>query len=281
VLGSGSAGNATLVEAGKFGILVDCGFTHRELANRLHAIGRTWANVNAAVLTHTHTDHWNRYALQHLRQSNIPLYLHPQHRDGLLAEVRDPLNSAGLLRDYSPGTAFDLGPLRVRAIQVCHDSEPTMAFRFDGADWAYGHASDLGCVDEHLIDLFAGVDVLGLEFNHDVSMQRNSRRPRFLIDRVLSDDGHLSNEQAAQALVALIAAGAPSALQAVFQLHLSRDCNKAELARHAALEVLDRVSPNTQLITSAQITPTKPVALGGPAPKLLKPTPVVVAAAPF
>jgi phosphoribosyl 1,2-cyclic phosphodiesterase len=280
VLGSGSAGNATLIEAGKFGILVDCGFSHRELANRLHAVGRTWTSINAVVITHTHSDHWNKFALAHLRSLGIPLYLHPQHHDAFAAtDVYAPLKTAGLLCDYSPGMAFDVGPVRVLAMRVCHDSEPTLAFRFDGDNWAYGHASDLGCVDEHLIDLFHGIDVLGLEFNHDVPMQRKSRRPRFLIERVLSEDGHLSNEQAAEAMLAIIESCGPSGLQAVIQLHLSRECNTAELARRAALDVLDRVSPGTQLITSEQLVPAQSIALGGPAPKLL--TTAVASAAPF
>lgn len=280
VLGSGSSGNATLIEAGKFGILVDCGFTHRELANRLHAVGRTWSNIHAAILTHTHADHWNKFALAHLRTLGIPLYLHPLHHHAFATtDAYTPLKSAGLLRDYSPGLAFDVGPVRVFAMRVCHDSEPTLAFRFDGGDWTYGHASDLGCADEHLIDLFHGIDVLGLEFNHDVPMQRKSRRPKFLVERVLSEDGHLSNEQAAEVMLAIVESCGTRALRAVIQLHLSRECNTAELARRAALAVLDRVSPGTQLITSEQLEPTVSIALGGPAPKLL--TSQVAVTSPF
>ena len=281
VLGSGSSGNATLIEAGKFGILVDCGFNQRDLANRLHAVGRSWASVNAIVITHTHSDHWNKFTLAHLRTLGIPLYLHPEHHNSFaVIDAYASLKSAGLLFDYHPGREFNLGPVRVLAMRVCHDSEPTMAFRFDGDDWAYGHASDLGCVDEHLIDLFHGVDVVGLEFNHDVPMQKKSRRPRFLVERVLSDDGHLSNEQAAGAMAAMIESCGRE-LRAVIQLHLSRECNTADLARQAALTVLDRVSPGTQLVTSEQLTPALSIALGGPAPKLLTSTTPVAAAAPF
>ena len=276
VLGSGSSGNATLIEAGQFGILVDCGFNQREIANRLQQIGRSWSNVRAVVLTHTHSDHWNKFALQHLRSLGIPLYLHPQHREYLKdCDAFVPLQAAGLLREYLPAFPFELGPIRATAIRVCHDSEPTLAFRFDTEDWAYGHASDLGCIDEHLIDLFEGIDALGLEFNHDVPMQRRSKRPRFLVERVLSDDGHLSNEQAA----ALLGTGEFCNLQAVIQLHLSRECNTPELAKRAGLQVLERVSPRTLLVTSEQAWPSKPIVLGESAAKRISVS--VTSSAPF
>jgi len=263
VLGSGSSGNATLLEAERFGVLIDCGFSQREIANRLQQIGRSWSHVQAVVLTHTHTDHWNKFALQQLRAQSIPLYLHPQHRDDLSQhDAYAPLHAAGLLREYRPGIAFDLGPVRVQSMCVCHDSEPTLSFRFETAAWAYGHASDLGCVDEHLIDLLHGVDALGLEFNHDVPMQRLSRRPRFLIERVLSDNGHLSNEQGAELLAAIFRSGGAEKLRHVIQLHLSRECNTPELARRVGLETLERLAARTKLVTSQQALPTNPVELG-------------------
>jgi phosphoribosyl 1,2-cyclic phosphodiesterase len=269
-LGSGSSGNATFLETDGFGILIDCGFSQREIANRLQAIGRNWSHVNAAILTHTHGDHWNKFALQHLRSLSIPLYLHPHHRRDLSQhEAYAPLHSAGLLHEYQPGIGFGLGPIRATSMRVCHDSEPTFAFRFEAAAWAYGHASDLGCADEHLIDMLHGVDALGVEFNHDVTMQHRSRRPRFLIDRVLSDDGHLSNEQAGELLGALFRSGGAEKLRHVIQLHLSRECNTPELAHRAGLDILERHAARTRLLTSLQGVPTNPVELGTdfPVPK--------------
>src|SRR5258707_600184 len=81
-----------------------------------------------------------------------------------------------------------------RRIRVSHDSDPTFAFRIDAHDspglaWAVGYASDLGCGSDELVAAFAGVDVLALEYNHDVKLERRSPRPKFLVDRVLSDSG--------------------------------------------------------------------------------------------
>ena len=145
----------------------------------------------------------------------------------------------------------------VRPVRVSHDSDPTFAFRIDGHSggelaWSVGYASDLGCYTPELIDLFAGVDVLALEYNHDVKLERNSPRPKFLVDRVLGDCGHLSNDQAAELTAAIAArsgAGFPSHL---VQLHLSRDCNRPELASATGRAALARLNPKTEVITAAQ-----------------------------
>lgn len=260
VLGSGSSGNATLVQAAGRGLLIDFGFAQRDLGLRLQAAGLNWSNINAVLLTHTHGDHWNRYTLEQFRRLKIPLIAHALHHDALAAcEEYGPLKKAGLVHGYS-ATPFTLGGfLRVQPVEVPHDSEPTFAFRIgqalpDGTSWSYGHASDLGCVPESLLDLFCGVDALALEFNHDVQLERASPRPRHLVQRVLSDRGHLSNAQAADALRAWIDTGD---IQAVVALHLSRDCNRPELALCAATAA----APQAQIYASTQSQPTPTIAI--------------------
>ncbi|MCU0704441.1 MAG: MBL fold metallo-hydrolase [Fimbriiglobus sp.] len=264
VLASGSAGNATLIEADGFGLLVDCGLPPQELTARMGAVGLGWPSVNAVVITHTHSDHWNRYTLEHLRRLNIPFFAHPRHHTTLATHAAyGPLARAGLTRDYRPGEPISLGGgLSLNAVQVPHDSDPTFAVRVDyscdGDGWAVGIASDLGRVPDGLYELFAGVDVLGLEFNHCVQMQRASRRPRFLVERVLGDFGHLSNRQAADAVRLFTGMGD---LTALVQLHLSRDCNTAELAMAAGQEALNAAGSSATLVTATQWHPAASVPL--------------------
>lgn len=260
VLASGSSGNAALIQTGGFGLLIDCGLPPRALTARLAEVGASWDAVGAVILTHTHGDHWKDLTLADLRSRRIPLYAHPDQFDHLAAAAPafESLDRAGLARTYQAGHPLGLAPgLVARPVRVSHDSEPTFAFRIDGHDphglaWSVGYASDLGCGSAELIDTFAGADVLAIEFNHDVRMERRSRRPRFLVDRVLSDCGHLSNEQAA-ALVAVIAArsgdGFPGCL---VQLHLSRDCNRPELAAAIGRAALAGLNPRAEVITAQQ-----------------------------
>ena len=263
VLGSGSSGNATLLQAAGRGLLIDFGFAPRDLGLRLQAAGLNWSNVNAALLTHTHGDHWNRYTLEQFRRLKIPLIAHALHHDALAAcDEYSPLKKAGLVHGYT-ATPFTLGGvLRVQPVEVPHDSEPTFAFRIgqalpDGTSWSYGHASDLGCVPETLLHLFCGVDALALEFNHDVQLERASPRPRHLVQRVLSDRGHLSNAQAADVLRVWVDTGEAGDIQAVVALHLSRDCNRPELALRAATAA----APHAQIYAATQALPTPTITI--------------------
>ncbi|HEY1191045.1 MAG TPA: MBL fold metallo-hydrolase [Gemmata sp.] len=270
VLASGSGGNTSLLALDGFGLLIDCGLQPRYLTARLQSIGSSWERVSAVVLTHTHTDHWKDATLAELRARRIPMYAHPQHyaymeRANSFATFRD----AGLAREYAEGRAIQLTKqLTCLPVRVSHDSVPTFAFRIDGYDdlhpapaWAIGYASDLGCGSPELVSAFAGVDVLALEYNHDELMERASPRPKFLVDRVLGDLGHLSNKQAAE-LTATIAGrsgeGFPGHL---VQLHLSKDCNKPELAAVAGREALVALNPATEVITARQDVAAKTITL--------------------
>jgi ribonuclease BN (tRNA processing enzyme) len=280
VLASGSSGNATLLEHDGFGLLIDCGLHPRFLTARLQSVGVKWERISAVVLTHTHTDHWKDAVLGDLRSRRIPLYAHARHFAHLerVAPAFGSLEMAGLTREYSDGKLLEFTPgLTCLPVRVSHDSEPTFAFRIDGLDaesvpsadgarpgnpaWSIGYASDLGCWVPALVAAFAGVDVLAIEYNHDELMERTSSRPRFLVNRVLGDQGHLSNKQAA-ALTAAVAGhsgeGFPGHL---VQLHLSRDCNKPELAAVAGREALVALNPVTEVITAKQDVAAKSIAL--------------------
>jgi phosphoribosyl 1,2-cyclic phosphodiesterase len=270
VLASGSSGNAALLEANGFGLLIDCGLGPRMLAARLREIGVTWGAVHAVILTHTHGDHWKDYTLADLRSRNIPFYAHVEQLAelGFLALSLEPLRRSGLARSYSSERALELAPgLVVRPVEVSHDAEPTFAFRIDQSDsdglaWSVGYASDLGCGSQELIEEFAGVDVLALEFNHDVKLERRSRRPQMLIDRVLGDTGHLSNEQAGELAAAIAARSGDGFPSHLVQLHLSRECNNAELALRAGRTALAGLNPLIEIVTARQDRAVKGIALG-------------------
>lgn len=267
VLASGSSGNAAFLSVHGFGLLVDCGIGPRVLADRLAAASAKWANVSAVVLTHTHGDHWKGLTLLRLLRERVHLVLHSEHAK-YLAEASPEfpgLAKAGLVRTFREGEDFAFTDrLTCRPVRVPHDSEPTFAFRFDGTDdgandgWSLGYASDLGHVPNELAKAFRSVDVLALEFNHDVEMQRRSLRPPDLVARVLGDRGHLSNRQAAEFVRATVRERT-APLQAVFQLHLSRECNGAELARAAAQDAFGPGLPRPSLVTARQDCPTAPL----------------------
>jgi len=239
------------------------------LTSRLREAGAGWDRVNAVLLTHIHGDHWKDRILADLRSRGIPLYAHSEHHDYLntAALAFIPLRKAGLARSYTGEDPIELAAgLVVRPVRVSHDAEPTFAFRIDQSDpeglaWSVGFASDLGCGSSELIEIFAGVDVLALEFNHDVRMEKRSRRPRHLIDRVLGDSGHLSNEQAGELAAAIAIRSGDHFPRHLVQLHLSRQCNRPELASAAGKMALAELNPGIEVTTARQDSAARTIAL--------------------
>ncbi len=266
VLASGSRGNACLVQSNGFGVLLDGGLPARDLRNRLQQGGHSLDSFQAMLLTHTHSDHWNDSTLGLLLRRGLPLYCHPSHHDILQRYSRyyARLQAAGLLRAFQPGEEFVLASeLTCIALPVCHDGGETFGFRFRGPGDLFGtaatigYASDLGTWDETLARELANVDLLAIEFNHDVDLELRSSRPMRLIERVLSEQGHLSNEQAAQLLQAVLQLSEPGRLRHLVQLHLSEDCNRPELARRSVQQVIEATAFEIQVHTAAQHKPGK------------------------
>jgi phosphoribosyl 1,2-cyclic phosphodiesterase len=264
VLGSGSAGNTTLLEADGFSLLIDVGLGPRQIATRLATVGVSWPRIRAVLLTHTHGDHWNDRALAHVLKLRIPVWCHADH----LAVLRKhcscfkAMQRAKLFRTYEPDHRWLFtGLLQCRPLSVRHDSGATFGFRFDGAAnlfgraWSLGYATDLGCWDAPLVEGLADVDLLAVEFNHDVGMQVASGRSARLIERVLGDEGHLSNEQAAGLAAAVVRRSAPRRLARLVQLHLSRECNRPDLARRAARQTLAQLDAQAEIHTAEQDAP--------------------------
>src|SRR5262249_42479496 len=136
VLASGSAGNASLLESDGFGILVDAGLGPRQLAARLAAVGASWQQVSAVLLTHTHSDHWNDRTFGHLARLRIPLYCHPEHHAALLrySPAFAGLRDAGLVHAYDAGQELALTPgLCCRPLRLRHDGAVTCGFRFEAS----------------------------------------------------------------------------------------------------------------------------------------------------
>jgi phosphoribosyl 1,2-cyclic phosphodiesterase len=272
VLASGSAGNASLIEVDGFGLLLDAGLGPRQLGDRLGAAGASWHSVQAVILTHTHSDHWNDRTFAHLHRRRLPLYCHRDHRPVLrrYAAAFTALEKADLVKDFEPGCDLVLAPrLRCRPLAVPHDAGATFGFRLEGPADLFGepvalaYAADLGCWDPALAKALSDVDLLALEFNHDVDLEHGSGRQPRVIARVLGDEGHLSNDQAAALVREVLRLSPPGRLRHLVQLHLSRDCNRPVLAQAAAREALNGVAVPVEVVTASQDTPGPTIHVGG------------------
>ncbi len=199
VLASGSRGNATLVRSAGAGLLVDLGIGPRALADRLASVGSHWDQIASAVLTHTHGDHVDNNTLLNMAKRRVVLYCHEGHRAGL---SRHPgfqaLETGALVRYYDERPFLTSTGIGIEPLELRHDGA-TFGFRIEAKpdrrrrSVAIGYVADTGSWSPGMADLLTEVDLLGLEFNHDVEMQRQSGRSWTLIRRNLGDRGHLSN----------------------------------------------------------------------------------------
>jgi phosphoribosyl 1,2-cyclic phosphodiesterase len=237
VLGSGSRGNSSLIQAGNAGLLIDLGIGPRSLAARLDAVGSSLARIGSAVLTHTHGDHIQDATIRLLSREKVALYCHEGHREGLAdwPGFRE-LDRLRLVRHFDDRPFLTPLGLRIEPVELSHDGGPTFGFRVEGRGErgrrtaSVGYMTDTGCWSEPMADAMADVDALGVEFNHDVTLQLNSGRSPYLIRRNLGDRGHLSNDQGASLVSAILERSGPGSVRDLVLLHLSEQCNRPNLA---------------------------------------------------
>lgn len=224
-LGSGSAGNGTVVEARSGGVahrlLVDCGFGPRQLAQRLARAGLACSDLDGIFITHEHSDHVG-CSVALARQHAIALWMSP----GTYAAIGSPPLGA-LLHLVQDGDTIDLGTLEARPFTVPHDAREPLQLRCSDGQHHVGLATDFGHASDHLLAQLAGCHALLLEANHDPELLARSAYPPFLKRRVGGDWGHLSNDAAGAILAALAHPG----LKRVVAAHLSERNNRPELVR--------------------------------------------------
>ena len=226
-LGSGSKGNATLIQAGDVLVMVDCGFSLRETERRLRRLGIEPEQLSAILVTHEHSDHCAGVARLSKRHQ-IPVYL----THGTAASGR--CDGASELRCFNSEETFHIDDLMVHAVRVPHDAAEPCQFRLEWQDRRLGILTDLGCITPHVIDSYSNCQSMVLEFNHDAQMLHDGPYPPQLKRRVGGDWGHLSNRQAADLLAELGGA----ALNNLVVAHISENNNSRPLAEQALVEVL-------------------------------------------
>ncbi|MGA9851457.1 MAG: MBL fold metallo-hydrolase [Gammaproteobacteria bacterium] len=227
LLGSGSRGNATLVQSGTTCVMVDCGFSVTETAARLGKLGIVPGNITAILITHEHADHVNG-VVRFAGRFNIPVHCTRGTFEGC--------GKLGLERAelFDPQTVFALDDLEVTPLTVPHDAREPTQFVFTDGKHKLGVLTDTGSLTSHIQLLLNGCNGLVLECNHDRDMLENGPYPVQLKLRVGGPLGHLSNAKAAVLLASLDW----SHLQHLVAAHLSEKNNTPDLAREALAQVM-------------------------------------------
>lgn len=231
-LGSGSTGNATVVESTAHGrtsrLLIDCGFGIRQLDQRLALAGLCTADLDAVFITHEHADHIGCVRQLAVR-AQLPVWMSQGTRSALNTTDIDPWLC--LARDGEP---LAVGGLQVTPFTVPHDArEPLQLTCTDGLA-TFGVLTDLGHITAHVTQHLQACHALLLECNHDPVLVAQSAYPPFLKQRITGRLGHLANEEAASLLKSLRS----GPLRQVVAAHLSLQNNTPELARQALVDAL-------------------------------------------
>ena len=234
VLGSGSRGNAILVEGGGTRILVDAGFSARDLARRLRLVGVDPDGLDGIVITHDHSDHTRGMGV-FARRHGTPVYLTQGTRDvcGKL------LKGDEVLVEYRAGTPFSVGSLTVEPFLTVHDArEPVGVAVVDrGSGGRLGVATDLGRPTAGIRHALSRCHILVLEANHDEVLLQDAPYPWSVKARIRSSHGHLSNHAAARFAQELH----HPELLAVVLAHLSAESNRPDMARRIVGQALREV----------------------------------------
>jgi phosphoribosyl 1,2-cyclic phosphodiesterase len=248
VLGSGSAGNCAYLETGEARVLVDAGLSPRQIRRRLAGLGRAPENLTAILVTHEHADHVQGLA-GIAQKLNIPVYCNRATKE----TVEFQLGASFDCRLFETGASFEIGDLLVDTFAVPHDAQDPVGFLLRTAAGNIGFVTDLGHVTKLVIERTRAANVLVLESNHDVKMLQDCvRRPWSLKQRILGRHGHLSNDDAAEAAAQIMSAD----LRHLYLAHLSRECNRPELAHCVMNERLQQIgATHVQLQLTAQDVP--------------------------
>ncbi len=228
-LGSGSKGNATIVQSGDTLLMIDCGFSLRETTRRMVRLGLEPEQLQAILVTHEHSDHCAGVA-RLSRRYNIPVYL----THGTAASGR--CDGSHEFRCFNCDEHIQIGDIDVQTVAVPHDAAEPCQFRLSSNGRSLGVLTDLGCVTPHVVASYRGCDSLLLEFNHDADMLQQGAYPAQLKRRVGGDWGHLNNHQAAQLLQQLDCA---ETLNNLVVAHISDNNNSRDCAEQALSTVLD------------------------------------------
>jgi phosphoribosyl 1,2-cyclic phosphodiesterase len=233
ILGSGSSGNCAYLETDQTRLLIDAGLSARQIRLRLAGIGRAPESLSGILVTHEHSDHIQGLGVL-AAKLGIPIYANRLTREEIETQFGGPFQ----WRVFETGATFEVGDVVVDTFSVPHDAQDPVGFLLRTPAARVGFLTDLGHATRLVIERVRTSNVLVLETNHDLRLlQEDPRRPWSLKQRILSRHGHLSNVAAADVAEAILSAD----LGHLYLGHLSRDCNRPELALEAVHGRLERL----------------------------------------
>lgn len=234
-IASGSSGNCIYIGSDKTHILVDAGISNRRIEKGLSELGVKGSELSGVLITHEHSDHIKGLGVLS-RKYGVPIYSTRE----TLEEIGASKSLGEFPRDlFCPichDVDFCIGDLEIKPFRIDHDAANPVAYRIQNETKSIAVATDMGHYSQYIIDHLQGLDAILLEANHDVRMLEAGPYPYYLKRRILSDYGHLSNENAGRLLSCILHDG----MKHIFLGHLSKENNYEELAYETVRQEISR-----------------------------------------
>lgn len=227
-LGSGSKGNATVIDSGKSRVLIDCGFNRKHARIRLQELSLDLTDIDAILVSHEHSDHAK--GVVHVCESISK----PFYSTYGTARALGWLDHS-LWRCIDSHDTFQIQDLNVKTVVVPHDSQEPVQFVVSNEQFKVGVLSDLGSLTPYVIEAYQQCHGLLLEANHDLQLLQQGAYPPSLKRRVAGDYGHLNNQQSVALLSKLLWPG----IQHVLASHVSDKNNRLDIVQKEFAQVLD------------------------------------------
>lgn len=232
ILGSGSRGNCAYLETNGVRLLIDAGFSGKQIRERLAIIDRTPELLNGILVTHEHSDHTQGLKVI-AAKLGIPVFANRLTLDAVSCQTKAKFNA----NVFQTGQSFDVGDVEVETFSIPHDAQDPVGFLIRTSGGNVGFLTDLGHATRLVLDRVRPANALILETNYDLQLlQEDTKRPWSIKQRITSRHGHLSNLAAGEAARHLVS----EELQHIFMAHLSRDCNNPALAKKTVQQEIDK-----------------------------------------
>lgn len=233
ILASGSSGNAIYVESDTTKLLVDCGLTGKKTEALLKQINRNPEDLDAILVSHEHSDHIKGVGIM-ARKYNLDIYANEKTWDAMTPKLGKLKTEQKYLFNVEENKT--IGNIDIVSFAVSHDAIDPQFYTFQKNNKQFVILTDTGYVNDRMRGMLRNADAYLMESNHDISMLRMGQYPWSLKQRILSDKGHLSNEDGALALTDMIG----DKTRRVYLGHLSKENNMKEIAHETVKEILIR-----------------------------------------
>ena len=251
VLGSGSTGNAVVVQGEDRALLIDAGFSMKQTRERMAKSGMDPATLQAILVSHEHGDHVKGLRVA-AKQLEVPVYC---NRSTAMI-LKDGKHDPGKMTLFNTGTEFTQGEFRILPFSVPHDAMDPVGFIIETKNHKIGIATDLGHVSNPVAYHLRECDILVIESNHDLELLKQSQRPWSLKQRIMGRHGHLSNDASSELTSRII----HERTQHIVLAHASEDCNRPHLIEQSLTETLSAAKrPDLTPLVARQTDPLPPL----------------------